>query len=115
MDVKMYHLSYLTINIYTFYPRVVNNTNLMFSSEERAFLSKPLKYSLHSNILHNLCIVRFQQHTLLRQCTIIRDMYVCVYLYIYIYCLNRAFCRYQINIFYIFSERTGLGVETSKK
>jgi len=36
----MYNFRYLTKNIHTFYPRVVNSTNIMFSSKEKALLNK---------------------------------------------------------------------------
>jgi hypothetical protein len=47
------------INNTQFYPRVVNNTNIAFSSNELSLLNKVLKYNLHykhKNWLHTLAL-----------------------------------------------------------
>jgi hypothetical protein len=44
---------------HTFYPRVVNNTDISFSKQEMAMLQKRLKYNLHTkpkNWIQNLAL-----------------------------------------------------------
>jgi hypothetical protein len=59
----------------SFYPRIVNNTNIMFTSTEISSLEKGLKYNLHTkkkNCLTNLAL----EFTSINMYTY---MYICIY------------------------------------
>jgi len=83
----MYNFGYLTKNIHTFYPRVVNNTNVMFSSKGKALLNKV--YNIVSILIFYIIHILFDssnKHFLGN----IQQLYIYIYIYSGI-CYNESF------------------------